>query len=116
MKIRYAIKNKHTGVIHFKWYTITQIEVGLSKLFDTENYDIISRDRFSGMTDINGREIYENDICKFKEHNYKAKIIFWNQQFCFDSEFPEYTRNNPLALMYFEDCEVVSNIHKNTKS
>ena len=63
IKIRYALKNKNTNQIHFKWYTISQIEEkGLSKLFDIENYEILGRDLKTGWVDRNNKDIYNNDI------------------------------------------------------
>ena len=38
---KYIIKNVNTGVIHNKWYSLSQIEEnGLKSLFDIENYEI----------------------------------------------------------------------------
>lgn len=62
MNIRYVLKDKNTGEIHFKWYSIKQIEEGVFFLFDIGNYDIISRDRHTNQEDSEGEHIYENDI------------------------------------------------------
>lgn len=67
IKIRYTLKNKHTGYLHYKKYFISQIEqYSLSRLFDVENYDIIGRDLFIEEKDKNDNELFCNDI--FKGH------------------------------------------------
>ena len=67
LKFRYVVKNKHTGVIYFRYYTLNQIEIsGLGGLFDIENYEIISRDRLTGSQDKNGSDIYEGDKIPLK--------------------------------------------------
>jgi len=61
MKYRYRIKDKFTGVIHTRYYTIEQIEEGIQKHIDLSQYDIIERHIFSGISDKDQKEIYETD-------------------------------------------------------
>lgn len=77
IKIRYVLKNRNTGKIHYKWYTIEQIEKeGLSNLFDIENYEIISRDRDIGLLDKHGDSIYDRDILKIDEiGSYSERLV-----------------------------------------
>jgi hypothetical protein len=68
MKIRYVVKNKYTDRMYNKYYSLEQIEVsGLNGLFDIENYNIVSRDRF--IKTIDEVDIYENDKLEGNEYN-----------------------------------------------
>lgn len=97
MKFRYVIKNKHTQVVYFKWWTIKQIEAeGLNGLLDMENYDIIARDRFTGkqtsaFSALERQDIYENDIVEVKEGDkrkkgamYSTRVVHKSHGFCLD--------------------------------
>lgn len=76
--------------------------------------DDIELMRYIERRDKNNKEIYEGDICRFDGHNYLAKVVYCPEiaAFGFDSCNKE-TINNPKALMYWDDCEVIGNIHKN---
>jgi len=120
VKIRYVLENIHTGKVHFKWYTISQIELkGIARLFDIENYKIIARDYYTGLKDKNGTEIYSGDIFG-GIINFKWLVIFENASFMlkkigrlsgiwsnisrlFDSDMQD----------IYELVEVIGNIHQN---
>jgi len=113
MKFGYILKNKNTGVVHKKIYTLNQIqEGGLSNLFDVENYAIIAINQFTGLADKNGKEIYEGDILKDKYSDLYI-VFFKNGSFVYKSI------TEKLDLFYNlsnsnNQWEVIGNIYENS--
>ncbi len=64
VKIRYAFKSRNNGKIEFRYANIEEIENGKVAEFKAElvDFDLIGRDQYIGMHDVNGREVYENDL------------------------------------------------------
>ncbi len=109
--IKYKIWNKEEKVFTGP-FTLNQLIFNGHPI--TKDQEIVI---FTGLHDKNGNEIYEGDIIKYEEINYK--IIFS------EGSFNSYTDNNgiihdvapqcdeyPLKYVYFE-CEIIGNIHEN---
>lgn len=128
IKIKYVLKNKNTGKIHYKKYTLSQIaHNGLRHLFDIDNYEIISKDKFTGKKTNKGEEIYEGDILNTHDGANTKTVVVWIDDWCMfgcllDYEYPSFLENGAKELdeMSFwtfplegKDHEIIGNIHEN---
>ena len=85
-----------------------------------EDYDDCVVEQYTGLTDKNGKEIYEGDIVKTNspdQPNFKVGVIEFAQQAFWisnvPSDRPDHTHSE-LLLQYWEtEIEVIGNIHEN---
>lgn len=66
IKFRYRAKNRKTGEVLTAIFSITDIEIQgfTTEIFKGFDWEILSRDQFTGKHDIDNNEFYEGDIIK----------------------------------------------------
>ena len=113
IKFRYVYSNGKE--IKTFIYTIEEIERGWHEWTNLGDFKLISRDRFTGLKDKNGVEIFENDVCNvlnyasdYLKRTGKMKcVIEWSDT----SGFFGRGVGVPTGFAMGEDFEIISNTH-----
>lgn len=75
--------------------------VGASMLVDPDTVG-----QFTGLTDKNGKEVYEGDIVRYRPNNKVYQVVFKDGIF-----WGEGNNGCGCAAHFFPACEIVGNIH-----
>lgn len=70
-------------------------------------------EQFTGLTDKNGKEIYENDLLKFGNNNI-ARVLYGQAEYLL--KLLAYDFDYRLSDFNSEDIEIIGNVHENTNS
>ncbi|MCY9225536.1 YopX family protein [Bacillus haynesii] len=123
IKIRYTFRHKGSGNIEMKWYSIGQLEeraaAKLSPVFSDE-YELISRDLYTGLKDKNGRMIYEKDIAEESYINpmtgkkvVDRYAIEWKSGILKLKHIDNQKGADRYLWMRFDEVEVIGNVYQN---
>ena len=121
-KFRVLDKNKNKYV---KSGYIAIDEFGDLREFCDKRYDNVCADIdqcdnyivefFTGLSDINGKLIYEGDIVRFNEKHWspnQKQLVEWNKKTTGWNPFANY--DSDCGIYFCENkCEVIGNIHEN---
>lgn len=84
IKFRYVYVNKFNGEFHYVYLTLDELQDKSSHYFDSmsKSFELVARNLWTGLSDLKGTEIYEDDIllqkwstCKVKR-NENNELIF----------------------------------------
>ena len=126
IKFRMRISRKGNGVedISFFYFTMDMILKGFMKPFEKYDWEILSIDRWTGLTDMADEEIYENDITKPMDTEgitFASHILFRNGCFGYvvdrSGEFIPLGRNHsyfdlPNDSHKSHELKVIGNAHE----
>ena len=114
IKFDLLMKNRHTGDFHHKKYHISELMMGVERLFDFENYVLEATRQYTGLKDKSGKEIFESDVIDSK---YKLTVVYKN-----GSYWGVWLKNKSERDLYaflkmrdYAGCpvEIIGNIYEN---
>ena len=116
----------HTYIIQPGWYD-DDLFISLYNITDKVDPETVGQ--YTGLTDKNGKKIFEGDVIKThyintKKNDFVEQVVFHNGRFCSMFKFSDNARmwaNLPDGVQhlpqdkapYMDWCEVIGNIHDN---
>jgi len=122
IKFRYRIKQKNNPEIRTLILPLHDLEFNFYEDIIKNNWEVLSKDQFTGLKDKNGKEIYERDIvnCRgYQDKIYSIGEVYWSDitaQIYIGCHYNNNLLNPEFSLRIVEDVkelEVIGNIYEN---
>lgn len=115
IKFEVCIKHKQSGNTWIEVFTIDELLSRNGALYHSGIQEVIYKRQFTGLTDKNGKEIYEGDILTYHDGNGPKKVVEYNdEKGWYRCRFHKGGGFIDTLFYYIErDCEVIGNIHSN---
>ena len=89
-KFRYVFKHKEHDTFRYEFYDLNDIEYMVGNEIEylkEKGYELLSRDMFTGQTDVNNVDIYEKDILTCE--NGHMWVVSFDERGCFIAHEPK---------------------------
>lgn len=108
IKFRARFRRRETNEIITEYVTLDELIIRNGSWYNMNLFNVASYDQFTGLTDKNCKEIYEEDIlrCNFQEN--EIGVIKW-----YEHGFWIKQKSGCMSVPSQENREVVGNIYEN---